>query len=474
MPGSRAAPEATAAAERAPATDAVPPELPPVPLSEPLPPESLPRQPLPRQRLLRDSLVSERYVLALDQGTTSSRAIAFDRTGHPVALAQREFPQGYPFPGHVTHDAEDIWASQLAVAKEAIAQLPGGVASVAALGVTNQRETTVVWERATGRPVAPAIVWQSRITADRCARLRAAGHEPRVRARTGLPLDAYFSGPKIAHILDAEPGLRVRAEAGELCFGTVDSFLAWRLSGGRTHLTDVSNASRTLLFDIARGCWDAWLCDLIGVPMATPPEVRPSSALLGRDGRGGAGRPAAHRGHRRRPDGGHVRAGLPVGRQRQEHLRHGCLRPPQHRPSGGPVRAWPPHHGPLAAGRGRSPGLRPGGRGLRGRGRGSLAARRPARHRALLGRGGPGRSRRPRVGRRRRACLRGAGRPALGPGRPWRDRGPDARLAPRGHRPGHRRRHGLPGRRRARRHGSATPAHRARGAPGGRRRGRQR
>jgi glycerol kinase len=224
--------------------------------------------------------VTERYVLALDQGTTSSRAIVFDRAGQPVAVAQQEYPQGYPSPGHVTHDPEDIWSSQLAVAREVLAHLPGGIASIAALGVTNQRETTVVWERATGRPVAPAIVWQSRITAERCARLRHAGHEAQVRARTGLPLDAYFSGPKIAHILDAEPGLRERAEAGDLCFGTVDSFLVWRLTGGRAHLTDPSNASRTLLFDIAAGRWDSWLCDLIGVPMAMLPEVRPSSALL--------------------------------------------------------------------------------------------------------------------------------------------------------------------------------------------------
>jgi glycerol kinase len=224
--------------------------------------------------------VSGRTVLALDQGTTSSRAIIFDQTGRQVALAQREFPQGYPFPGHVTHDAEDIWQSQLAVAREAIEQVPGGAASIAALGVTNQRETTVVWERATGRPVAPAIVWQSRITAERCARLRDAGHEPRIRALTGLPLDAYFSGPKIAHILDEEPGLRARAEAGELCFGTVDSFLIWRLTGGRSHVTDVSNASRTLLLDINTGRWDAWLCEIIGVPMAMLPAVRPSSALL--------------------------------------------------------------------------------------------------------------------------------------------------------------------------------------------------
>ena len=219
-------------------------------------------------------------VLALDQGTTSSRAIAFDRSGRAVAGAQREFPQGFPSPGHVTHEPEDIWASQLAVAREVLDELPGGVARIAAVGIANQRETTLVWERASGRPVAPAIVWQSRITAERCADLRAAGHEERARRLTGLPFDAYFSGPKVAHILDAEPGLRRRAEAGELCFGTVDSFLLWRLTGGRVHATDVSNASRTLLFDIHARAWDPWLCDLVGVPMAMLPEVRPSSAVL--------------------------------------------------------------------------------------------------------------------------------------------------------------------------------------------------
>ncbi|MGD8486139.1 MAG: glycerol kinase GlpK [Chloroflexota bacterium] len=224
--------------------------------------------------------MSADYVLALDQGTTSSRAIVFDRHGVEIAVAQQEFPQGYPFPGHVTHDPEDIWSSQLATAREALGAVPGGVSSIAAIGITNQRETTVVWDRSSGEPVAPAIVWQSRITAERCTALREAGHEERVRALTGLPLDAYFSGPKIAHILDAEPGLRARAEAGELAFGTVDSFLIWRLTGGRTHITDVSNASRTLLFDIAARRWDPWLCELIGVPMAMLPEVRPSSALL--------------------------------------------------------------------------------------------------------------------------------------------------------------------------------------------------
>ncbi len=219
-------------------------------------------------------------VLALDQGTTSSRAIAFDRAGRAVASASREFEQRYPAPGHVTHDPEAIWESQLAVAREVV-ERAGGPGRLAAIGLTNQRETTVVWERDTGRPVADAIVWQSRISAPFCAALRDAGHEPLFRARTGLPLDAYFSGPKIRHILDSDPGLRARAERGELAFGTVDSFLLWRLTGGRVHATDVSNASRTLLFDIHHLAWDDELLDLVGVPRAMLPEVRPSSGLFG-------------------------------------------------------------------------------------------------------------------------------------------------------------------------------------------------
>jgi glycerol kinase len=225
-------------------------------------------------------LAAPDLVLALDQGTTSSRAIAFDRAGRAVASASREFEQRYPAPGHVTHDPEAIWESQLAVAREVV-ERAGGPGRFAALGLTNQRETTVVWERDTGRPVADAIVWQSRITAPFCAALRDAGHEPLFRARTGLPLDAYFSGPKIRHILDSDPGLRTRAERGELAFGTVDSFLLWRLTGGRVHATDVSNASRTLLFDIHRLGWDDELLDLVGVPRAMLPEVRPSSGLFG-------------------------------------------------------------------------------------------------------------------------------------------------------------------------------------------------
>ncbi len=224
-------------------------------------------------------MTEPRFVLALDQGTTSSRAILFDRSGRPVATAQQEFPQHYPTPGHVTHDPADIWSTQLATAREAIARAGAGAADVAGIGLTNQRETTIVWDRATGDPIADAIVWQSRITAPRCEALRAAGHESAFRERTGLPLDAYFAGPKIAEILDSVPGARARAEAGELAAGTVDSFLLWRLTCGRIHATDVSNASRTLLLDLRAMSWDPELADLVGVPLAVLPEVRSSSEV---------------------------------------------------------------------------------------------------------------------------------------------------------------------------------------------------
>ena len=235
----------------------------------------------------------EPLILALDQGTTSSRAICFGRDGRPVASAQQAFDQQFPAPGHVTHDPELIWSSQLAVAQDVVRQV-GGADRIVAIGIANQRETTIVWDRLTGEPIADAIVWQSRITAPACERLRAAGHAPLFRERTGLPLDAYFSGPKIANILDAVPGARSRAERGELCFGTVDTFLLWRLTGGppgsggkglaaprAVHATDVSNASRTLLFDIHRLAWDEGLLELVGVPAAMLPEVRPSSGLFG-------------------------------------------------------------------------------------------------------------------------------------------------------------------------------------------------
>lgn len=225
--------------------------------------------------------MSERLVLALDQGTTSSRAILFAEDARPLAIDQREIAQSYPSPGHVEHDPEEIWESQLATARGALDRAGRRAGAITALGITNQRETTIVWDRETGTPVAPAIVWQSRITAPACAALRKAGHEERFRRTTGLPLDAYFSGPKIAHILDGAPGLRRRAEAGELAAGTVDSWLLWRLTGGRLHATDVSNASRTLLMDLRTLGWDPDLCGLIGVPTAILPEIRSSSEVLG-------------------------------------------------------------------------------------------------------------------------------------------------------------------------------------------------
>ncbi|HYC07372.1 MAG TPA: glycerol kinase GlpK [Candidatus Binatia bacterium] len=225
--------------------------------------------------------MAPRFVLALDQGTTSSRAILFDHDGRPVSIATRELPQLYPEPGNVAHDPEAIWYSQLAAAREALTTAGAGAADIAAIGVTNQRETTIVWERETGTPVADAIVWQSRVTAPYCDELRAKGLEPLVRERTGLPIDAYFSGPKIRHILRSEAGLQARAEKGELAFGTVDSFLLWRLTGGRVHATDVSNASRTMLFDIHDLRWDDELLAEMEVPRVMLPEVRASSEILG-------------------------------------------------------------------------------------------------------------------------------------------------------------------------------------------------
>ena len=221
-------------------------------------------------------------ILALDQGTTSSRAILFDHSGAVVAVAQREFPQIFPKPGWVEHDPKEIWASQIAVAAEALARSQTGAAGVAAIGITNQRETTVVWDRQTGEPVCNAIVWQDRRTADRCDALKAAGFEMLVRQRTGLVIDAYFSGTKLAWILDNVPGARAKAEAGTLAFGTVDSWLVWQLTGGRVHVTDVSNASRTMLFNIHTLTWDEELLRMLDVPASLLPEVRPSSEVYGR------------------------------------------------------------------------------------------------------------------------------------------------------------------------------------------------
>ena len=227
------------------------------------------------------SLRAGRYILALDQGTTSSREIVFDRSGKAVSSAQQEFRQIFLGPGHVEHDPEDIWSTQLTTAKEAIARAGISALDLAAIGVTNQRETTVLWDKATGTPIANAIVWQSRVTAPICDRLKAAGHEATFRKKTGLVVDAYFSGTKIKHLLDSYDGLRDRAARGEILFGTIDTFLIWRLTGGRCHVTDVSNASRTLIFNIHTMEWDDELLRLLDIPRAMLPEVRSSSEVYG-------------------------------------------------------------------------------------------------------------------------------------------------------------------------------------------------
>ena len=221
----------------------------------------------------------EQFILALDQGTTSSRALLFDAKAEIRAMAQHEFRQYFPQPGWVEHDAEEIWSSQIAVAAEALAQAGVAAHQVAAIGIANQRETTVLWERASGRPIAPAIVWQDRRTAPQCEALRAAGKEARVQQLTGLRLDPYFSATKLAWLIDKIPGARQRAENGELAGGTVDTWLVWQLSGGRCHVTDASNASRTLLFNLYSGDWDDELLDTFAVPRGVLPEVRASSEV---------------------------------------------------------------------------------------------------------------------------------------------------------------------------------------------------
>jgi glycerol kinase len=213
------------------------------------------------------------YLLAIDQGTTSTRSILFDAALTPVATAQQELRQIYPAPGWVEHDPEEIWSATVATARAALAQAGAAAGDVAAIGITNQRETAIVWDRASGRPIHNAVVWQDRRTADVCARLREGGHERQVAARTGLVLDPYFSATKIQWLLDHVAGARAAARAGRLAFGTVDSFLIWRLTGGATHACDATNAARTLLFDIGRGEWDPDLCDLFGVPAALLPRV---------------------------------------------------------------------------------------------------------------------------------------------------------------------------------------------------------
>ena len=221
------------------------------------------------------------HILAIDQGTTSSRAILFDADLRVVASAQEEFPQHYPQPGWVEHDPSDLWSTVAATARAAMERAGVKADSIAAIGITNQRETTLIWDRATGQPIHPAIVWQDRRTAGLCTALKDAGHEPMITERTGLLLDPYFSATKVKWLLDHVEGARARAEAGELAFGTVDTWLIWNLTGGRVHATDATNAARTMLYNIASGSWDAEICALMDVPMALLPEVKDCAADFG-------------------------------------------------------------------------------------------------------------------------------------------------------------------------------------------------
>lgn len=223
----------------------------------------------------------KKYILAMDQGTTSSRAILFDKSGMIAGTAQKEFTQIFPADGWVEHDAKEIWSTQIGVTSEVLAKLSVKADDIAAIGITNQRETTVIWDKKTGMPIHNAIVWQDRRTAEVCSRLKHAGHEKTFKDKTGLILDAYFSGTKAAWILDNVPGARARAEKGELCFGTIDTWLIWKLTDGKVHVTDPSNASRTLMFNIHSGTWDDELLQILEVPKAILPRVASSSEVYG-------------------------------------------------------------------------------------------------------------------------------------------------------------------------------------------------
>jgi glycerol kinase len=260
-----------------------------------------------------------RYVLALDQGTTTSRSILFDRQGRMVAVAQREFAQHFPRPGWVEHDAEEIWASQVATIAEVLARADASPRDVVAVGIANQRETTLLWNRASGHPVSRAIVWQDRRTAGTCEELREAGHEDEVARRTGLLLDPYFSGTKLSWLLDNVPGARRQAERGELCFGTVDSWLAYKLSNHRLHLSDATNASRTLMLNLATGDWDPLMLELLRIPPACLPQVVPSLLPAGASA-GGEPFQVSIEGHE-------VPLGGIAGDQQAALFGQGCFRP---------------------------------------------------------------------------------------------------------------------------------------------------
>jgi glycerol kinase len=276
------------------------------------------------------------FVLAIDQGTTSTRAILFDKQGRARAVAQVPLTQIYPAPGRVEHDPEEIWRSVLHVGREVVSAM--GASAVAAIGITNQRETTVVWDRATGKPLANAIVWQDRRTAELCAALQQEGWGAHVAETTGLVIDPYFSATKLAWLLDNVPGLRSKAESGDVCFGTVDSFLIYKLTGGKLHATDATNAARTKLYDIRSGAWDESLLARLAIPRAMLPDVRDSQGVFGHAGHEHFGAAIAIRGvagdHQRRcrrPTGRGLRASLLSAGHVQSDLRHGLLCAGEHR-----------------------------------------------------------------------------------------------------------------------------------------------
>ena len=322
-----------------------------------------------------------KYVLALDQGTTSSRAIVFDHSGKIVSVAQEEFPQILPSPGHVEHDPEAIWSSQFAVARNVLAAAKIDASDVTAIGIANQRETTILWDRDTGKPVDNAIVWQSRITANICEELKKSGYEATIRQKTGLVVDPYFSGTKVKYLLDKHDGLRARAERGEILFGTVDSYLIWRMSGGKSHVTDVSNASRTLLFNIHTMDWDDELLDMLDVPREMLPKVRPSSCVLTETDPDLFGIPIPIAGVCGRSAGRDIRPSLFRYRVRQKYLRHGMLLAAERWEEAHRVQFESADNGGLAAGRRRH--VLPGRFHIRRRRRRAMVTRRAGHHQAF-------------------------------------------------------------------------------------------
>ena len=263
-----------------------------------------------------------KYIMALDAGTTSNRCILFNEQGEMCSVAQKEFTQYFPQPGWVEHDANEIWSTQIEVAQRAMANIGATAADIAAIGITNQRETTIVWDRRTGEPVCRAIVWQCRRTSAYCDELKEKGLVEEFRGKTGLVIDAYFSGTKLRWILENVPGVRARAERGELLFGTVETWLIWKLTGGKAHVTDYSNASRTMLFNINTLRWDDEILAELDIPKCMLPEVEAQQLHL-RRGAGAVFRRAhPHRGGGRRPAGGAVRPDLLPARRGQKHLRH--------------------------------------------------------------------------------------------------------------------------------------------------------